>query len=187
MASASPRFVWGRTKKGWTSPYWYVSEMRRQKLWEGKTPCANEYLLSGLGGQVSQGFHGDPEDPKKHNKHKTLVKRQMSVAVTRDAGGQTCQRWDTALAGPSSQQPPVPHLYRRWHLLIPTRYMPTRRFSDTKHPMVRNRSYLGSWEGKLCKESQQKGTGVGRGQRKGMGVVTSCFFSVKMEENRSSY
>lgn len=54
--------------------------------------------------------------------------------------------------------------------------MPMRRFSDTKHPMVRNRSYLGSGEGKLRKKSQQKGTEVGRGQRKGMGVVTSCWF-----------
>lgn len=41
--------------------------MKRQKLRDGKTPRANEYLLSGLGGQVSQGFRGDPEDPKKHN------------------------------------------------------------------------------------------------------------------------
>lgn len=28
------------------------------------------HLLSGLGVQVNQGFRGDPEDPKKHNKHK---------------------------------------------------------------------------------------------------------------------
>lgn len=45
-------------------------------LWDGKlkAPCTSSYLLSVLGDQVSQGFHGDPGDPKTHNKHKTESK-----------------------------------------------------------------------------------------------------------------
>lgn len=58
------------------------------------------HLLSGLGGQVNQGFHGDPEDPKKHNKHKmksrgvSNVHRHQLLPTLRQ--GNTCLSQDPA-------------------------------------------------------------------------------------------
>lgn len=70
-------------REKWLQPLSFCPEQDKRKLsfpqdvlWDGKVkaPHTSSYLLSVLGGQVSQGFHGGLGDPKTHNKHKTESK-----------------------------------------------------------------------------------------------------------------
>lgn len=152
---------------------YFLSRAREKEavLWHGKVkvPCSSSYLLSVLGGQVSQGFHGGLGDPKTHNKHKRESKGDGGICM--NAGAVLCQTY-RALGCPGRG---CWHWYPPWKLSSHQALWQGmcvchhRTCHDTEIIWV-NQTFHGSGESRLWEEPSRRGWK----QAEGRGSVWGC-------------